>query len=66
MEVVPETKTEESDLPFSFDSFSSGAVFLCLLLMRLTPQNISAIGKITIASSMGYEALTTTSETSTV
>jgi hypothetical protein len=66
MEAAPETKVEEVDLPFSFDTFSSGVAFLRLPLMRLTAQNIITLGKIIIASSIGYEVLTITSEISTL
>ena len=68
MEVSPETKEEEEGvLSFSFIfCCSSRVAFLRLLFMRLTAQNIIAIRKIIIASSMGYEVLTITSEISIV
>jgi hypothetical protein len=67
MEASPETKEEEGDLSFSFIfGCSSRIAFLRLLFVRLTAQNIIAIGKIIIASSMGYEALTITSEISII
>ena len=66
MEAVPETKVEEVDLSFPFDSCSCEIAFMRLLCMRLTAQNIITIGKIIIASSMGYEVLTITSEISTL
>jgi hypothetical protein len=53
MEAAPETKVEEVDLPFPFDSCSCEIAFMRLLCMRLTAQNIITIGKIIIASSMG-------------
>jgi hypothetical protein len=45
MEAVPETKVEEVELPFPFDSCSCEIAFMRLLCMRLTAQNIITIGK---------------------
>jgi hypothetical protein len=56
METPLEAK-EEEDLSFSFIfCTSSWVAFLWLLLMRLTAQNIITIGKINIASCIGYAA----------
>jgi len=67
MEASPETKEEEGVLPFSFIfCCSSRVAFLRLLFMRLTAHNIIAIGKIIIASSIGYVTLTINSEISIV